>query len=56
MSRDGITDNIFNFGNILENMIQDQYFDLEIMRPISKNEVFVDVGCYDGMSSLNFGK
>ncbi len=56
LRRDGITDNIFNFGNILENMIQDQYFDLEIMRPISKKEVFVDVGCYDGMSSLNFGK
>ncbi len=42
--------NIMNYGKILEGVMKSQYFDLQDF-PYSKNEVFVDLGCYDGKSA-----
>lgn len=53
LRRDGITKNVFNFGEICESLRQDQYFDLEYMQP-AEREIFIDAGCYDASSSINF--
>lgn len=44
---------IFNFGAILADMTERQYFDLEFL-PHCSEEVFVDCGCYDGKTSTRF--
>lgn len=33
-----------------------QYFDIKEVYPKSEDEVFVDAGCYNGQTSLNYGK
>ena len=33
-----------------------QYFDIEEVYPKSEDEVFIDAGCYNGQTSLNYGK
>lgn len=54
--KDGFDENrIINLGKTLYEIKQDQYFDLEYLLP-GAEETFVDVGCYDGMSSLNFAR
>lgn len=56
LRNDGIPEErIINLGKILFEVKQDQYFDLEYMKP-NKEETFVDLGCYDGMTSINFLK
>lgn len=37
-------------------IIEDQYFDLEYLKVDNDKEIFLDVGCYDGNSSINFKK
>jgi FkbM family methyltransferase len=46
-------ENIINVGEILDSMIQYQYFDLQELTHVD-NEVFVDMGCFDGKSALSF--
>lgn len=54
--KDGFEENrIINLGKVLYEIKQDQYFDLEYL-PHEVEETFVDVGCYDGSSSLNFAR
>lgn len=48
-------DNIINYGNILEKLMHDQYFDLPEL-PISDEEVFVDLGCFDAMTCIELKK
>lgn len=48
-------DNIISYGNILEKLIHDQYFDLPQM-PIYDEEVFVDLGCFDAMTDIELKK
>lgn len=47
--------NIISYGNLLENLMHDQYFDLPDL-PISDEEVFVDLGCFDAMTSVELKK
>ncbi len=47
--------NIINMGKAIDDMSKRQYFDLEML-PHSDNEVFVDCGCLDGMTSKSFVK
>lgn len=52
----GITeDRIINMGKIIDDMTHRQYFDLPQLPHVEK-EVFVDCGCLDGSSSLDFVK
>lgn len=44
---------IYNIGKILDEMAAKQYFDLDEMN-ITKNETFVDIGAYDGLTSIRF--
>jgi len=54
--RNGIEkSHICNFGETLDNMAKRQYFDLEFL-PKADHEVFVDIGAYDGMTSVNFNE
>lgn len=46
-------DHIFNFGALSQST--EQYFEEGIIRPI-ENEVFIDGGCYDGMTIRRFVK
>ena len=48
-------DKIINLGKVLHEIKQDQYFDLKHLKR-NKEETFVDLGCYDGATSLNFVK
>lgn len=52
----GVPENsIISYGNILDRIMHEQYFDLpEILSDDA--EVFVDVGCFDGMSSIELNK
>lgn len=45
--------NIVNVGKILDDMALRQYFDLDELSHAS-NEVFVDVGCFDGKTAKSF--
>lgn len=48
---------IINVGKILDILMSKQYFDLEYLPQTANNEeIFVDVGCYDGMSSVYFSE
>lgn len=47
--------NIISYGNILEKLIHEQYFDLPEL-PIHDEEVFVDLGCFDAMTSVELKK
>lgn len=52
----GIKDeNIISYGSILEKLMHEQYFDLPDL-PISDEEVFVDLGCFDAMTSVELKK
>ena len=44
---------ILNIGKTIDDMSKKQYFDLEFL-PHDKDEVFVDCGCLDGMTSKSF--
>ena len=46
---------IINLGEVLYEIKQDQYFDLDFLKR-DKEEIFVDLGCYNGETSLNFVK
>ena len=46
---------IINLGKMIDDMSRRQYFDLEVF-PHSEHEIFVDCGCFDGTTSLNFIK
>lgn len=55
--REGVSDDkIINVGEILDYFAQEQYFDLEYLKPSKNKEVFLDVGSFDGMTSVNFSK
>lgn len=50
-------DNIINIGKENETLSRLQYFDLPELNSATKNkEIFVDGGCYDGASSIEFKK
>lgn len=44
---------IYNFGEMDQKLVDRQYFDLPYLEK-SKEEIFVDGGCFDGYSSLMF--
>ena len=46
---------IVNAGKLMEKLFDKQYFDLEEM-PHEEEEVFADVGCFDGLTVRNFMK
>lgn len=46
---------IFNVSEVWNELISRQYFDLPEM-PHSNNEIFIDVGAFDGFSSIQFNK
>lgn len=46
---------IVNFGGIIDEMSKKQYFDLPYLSKCEK-EVFVDGGCFDGETSVQFAK
>jgi len=46
---------IVNVGEMLEQICEQSYFDLPDL-PHVNDEIFVDVGAYDGMTSINFIK
>lgn len=46
-------DCIVNMGRIQQELSEQMYFDLPFMSP-AENEIFIDGGCYDGISSLGF--
>lgn len=46
-------ENVINFADVLEDIYERQYFDLEIL-PHAEEEVFVDCGCFDGKTSRLF--
>lgn len=48
-------ENILNAGEMLDNMQNRQYFDLPYFKP-EQAECFVDGGCFDGKSSIQFIK
>lgn len=50
-----LEENIINMGKMIDQMSQRQYFDLPYLIHC-ENEAFVDVGCFDGMTSLFFAK
>ncbi|BBF44128.1 methyltransferase FkbM [Lachnospiraceae bacterium KM106-2] len=45
---------IINAGELIDLLSKKQYFDLEAMTPACEGEVFVDVGAFDGKTSLEF--
>lgn len=47
---------IINVGKIQNELMKNQYFDLKYLKHSRKKEVFVDVGGYDGMTSVYFNK
>lgn len=47
-------DKIVNVGEVLDVLSKQQYFDLEYLPHEKEKEVFVDVGCYDGQTSIQF--
>jgi hypothetical protein len=50
-----VDDRIINLGMEYEKMNHSQYFDLpQLNMKMSKKEVFVDGGCYDGNTSVDF--
>lgn len=49
-------DKLFNVGEILDKLIESTYFGLEYLKPAKDKEVFLDIGGYDGMTSLYFSK
>lgn len=56
LNKDGIYERIIDLGEIKESLTHYQYFDLEYLQPAVGKEIFVDVGCYNGMSSVDFQK
>lgn len=49
-------DKIFNVGEILDKLIESTYFGLEQLKPAKDKEIFLDIGGYDGMTSLYFSR
>lgn len=49
-------DKIVNVGKMLDDLSICQYFDLEYLQPAKGKEVFVDVGSFDGMTSVYFSQ
>lgn len=47
---------IFNVGAVLDKLIESIYFGLEYLKPLEEGEIFLDVGGYDGMTSLYFNR
>ncbi len=47
------TEKIIDAGHLLDELSRKQYFDLEELQP-AKEEIFVDAGCFDGMTSVHF--
>lgn len=47
--------NIINVGEVLDVLAERQYFDLSFLK-LDKNEVFADIGSFDGMSAKRFLK
>lgn len=45
--------NIINAGELMNQLFDQQYFDLPYM-PRSDDEIFLDVGCFDGLTVRNF--
>ena len=45
--------NIINAGELMNQLFDQQYFDLSCMVP-ANDEVFLDVGCFDGLTVHNF--
>ncbi len=57
LTREGIpVKKIINVGEIQNEIIKRQYFDLEYLEPTEEKEIFVDTGGYDGMTSVYFDK
>lgn len=52
----GVSDKyIINYGKVLNQLLEDQYFDLT--KPFLSNEqIFVDMGCWDGKTSVRLKK
>jgi len=48
--------NIINVGEVLDELSAVQYFDLEYLKPAGEKEIFLDVGGFDGMTSVYFSK
>ena len=48
-------ENIINMGKMIDEMSERQYFDLPYMKHCD-HEVFADVGCFDGTTSMFFAK
>lgn len=44
---------IVNVGRMINSMFERQYFDIDVIKH-SNDEVFIDAGCFDGMTSRNF--
>lgn len=55
LNKDGFK-KIINFGKIAESLMDNQYFDLEYLESTAEKEIFLDLGCYDARSSINFKK
>lgn len=47
---------LFNVGEILDKLIESTYFGLEYLKPAKDKEIFLDIGGYDGMTSLYFSR
>ncbi len=47
---------IINIGKFANDLAMQQYFDLEYLYPSEGKEIFVDVGSYDGLTSVCFSK
>lgn len=56
LMQSGIREKIIDYGSLINSIIEDQYFDLEYLKVDNDKEIFLDVGCYDGNSSINFKK
>lgn len=50
------SERIINVGKIQNDLTKKQYFDLEYLESSKKREVFIDVGGYDGMTSVYFNE
>jgi len=48
-------ENIINYGKEYDKLTKKQYFDLpELSTEINKNEIFIDGGCFNGLTSIAF--
>lgn len=47
---------VINVGMLQNELLRKQYFDLKYFKPAEDKEIFVDVGGYDGMTSVYFSE